>query len=195
MTESTQHILDRVRPPRVQITYDVEIGDAIQMKELPFLVGILADLSGKPTAPLPLFKKRKFVEIDRDNFDGILASIQPRLAFEVANKLQPTAQQMGVELRFSSMDDFGPLAVVKSIPALNTLYKSRVTLRDILAKMEGNDALLTLLEALLANKDLRDAVRQQIAARTKETAASAGGAPKAQGNASKAQASPLDTKS
>ncbi|MDR2416724.1 MAG: type VI secretion system contractile sheath small subunit [Holosporales bacterium] len=193
MSESTQHTLDRVRPPRVQITYDVEIGGAIQMKELPFLVGILADLSGKQTAPLPRFKERKFAEIDRDNFDEILASIKPRLAFEVNNKLQPTAQQMGVELFFSSMDDFNPLAVVKSIPALNALYGSRVVLRDILAKMEGNDALMVLLEALLANKSLRDAVRQQITARTQSPTA-AGNTSKKQGGPPQEQAHAPDTK-
>ncbi|MDR0662239.1 MAG: type VI secretion system contractile sheath small subunit [Holosporales bacterium] len=168
MMESTQHILDRVRPPRVQITYDVEIGDAIQMKELPFLVGILADLSGKPADPLPRFKERKFTEIDRDNFNEILASLKPHLAFTVANKLSADkTQMMGVELSFSSMEDFGPLEVVKSVPALKKLYDSRVMLRDLLAKMEGNDTLLGLLDTLLTNKDLRDAVRQQIAARTK----------------------------
>ncbi|MDR0406766.1 MAG: type VI secretion system contractile sheath small subunit [Holosporales bacterium] len=180
MAESTQHILDRVRPPRVQITYDVEIGDAIQMKELPFLVGILADLSGKPETPLPRFKDRKFVEIDRDNFDEILASIKPRLAFEVANKLTTDKPQTGVELFFSSMEDFGPLAVVKSVPALNTLYESRVVLRDIQAKMEGNDPLFALLDALLTNKDLRDAVRQQIAARAKPASSLPGGNKKSQ---------------
>ena len=85
--ESTQHKLDRVRPPRVQITYDVEIGDAIEMKELPFVVGVLADLSGKPEEPLPRLKDRKFVEIDRDNFDEVLRGMKPRLAFRVDNKL------------------------------------------------------------------------------------------------------------
>ncbi|MDR1267818.1 MAG: type VI secretion system contractile sheath small subunit [Holosporales bacterium] len=175
MAESTQHILDRVRPPRVQITYDVEIGNAIQKKELPFLVGILADLSGKQEAPLPRFKDRKFSEIDRDNFDEILASIKPRLAFEVSNKLASSPDQMGVELRFSSMEDFGPLSIVKSIPALKVLYDSRMTLRDLLAKMEGNDPLLGLLDALLTNKDLRDAVRQQLAARAKGAAAASSG--------------------
>ena len=89
MAESTQHVLSRVRPPRVQITYDVEIGGAIEKKELPFIVGILADLSGKPSAPLPKVKDRKFVEIDRDNFNDVLASAKPRLALRVANRLKP----------------------------------------------------------------------------------------------------------
>src|SRR3989440_12847291 len=85
MPESTQHKLDRVRPPRVQITYDVEIGDAIVMKELPFVVGIMSDLSGKPAEPLPPLKERKYVEIDRDNFNEIMKSIGPRLALRVDN--------------------------------------------------------------------------------------------------------------
>src|SRR5204862_4445270 len=87
MPESTQHKLDRVRPPRVQITYDVEIGDAIVMKELPFVVGIMSDLSGKPAEPLPPLKERKYVEIDRDNFNDIMKATGPRLALRVDNKL------------------------------------------------------------------------------------------------------------
>src|SRR5947209_12482097 len=88
MPESTQHKLDRVRPPRVQITYDVEIGDAIVMKELPFVVGIMSDLSGKPAEPLPPLKERKYVEIDRDNFNDIMKSIGPRLALRADNRLR-----------------------------------------------------------------------------------------------------------
>src|SRR3954449_10413267 len=102
--ESTQHKLDRVRKPRVHLTYDVEIGDAIELRELPFVAGVLADLSGKPEEPLPKLKDRKFVEIDRDNFDKILAGMKPRLAFQVDNRLQDDGTKMNVELKFSSMD-------------------------------------------------------------------------------------------
>ena len=106
--ESTQHKLDRVRSPRVHITYDVEIGDAIEMKELPFVIGVLADLSGKPEEPLPRLKDRKFVEIDRDNFNEVLKGMKPRLAFQVDNSLADDDTKLGVELRFQNMDDFSP---------------------------------------------------------------------------------------
>ena len=119
--ESTQHKLDRVRPPRVHITYDVEIGDAIEMKELPFVVGVLADLSGKPDAPLPRVKDRKFVEIDRDNFNAVLKGMQPRLAFRVDNKLTDDDTKLAVELRFNSMDDFDPEALVNQVEPLRKL--------------------------------------------------------------------------
>lgn len=106
--ESTQHKLDRVRSPRVQITYDVEIGDAIEMKELPFVVGVLADLSGQPETPLPRLKDRKFVEVDRDNFTAVMKGMQPRLALKVDNTLAADDSKLGVELRFHSLDDFEP---------------------------------------------------------------------------------------
>jgi type VI secretion system protein ImpB len=113
--ESTQHKLDRVRPPRVHMTYDVEIGDAIVMKELPFVVGVLADLSGKPDEPLPLLRDRKFVDIDRDNFNEVLKGAKPRLAFRVDNKLTSDDTKLGVELRFTNMDDFEPERVVQQV--------------------------------------------------------------------------------
>src|SRR4051795_4837788 len=103
-TESLQHKLDRIRSPRVHITYDVEIGGAIQLRELPFVVGVLADLSGKPDEPLPRLKDRKFVEVDRDNFNKVLAGTKPRLAFQVDNTLQRDGSKLNVELRFNSMD-------------------------------------------------------------------------------------------
>src|SRR5712691_13274011 len=104
--ESTQHKLDRVRPPRVHITYDVQVGDAIEMKELPFVMGILADLSGKPDEPLPRLRDRKVVEIDRDNFNAVMKGMKPRLAFKVDNKLADDSSQTAVELRFNSIEDF-----------------------------------------------------------------------------------------
>src|SRR5438445_7151075 len=97
--ESTQHKLDRVRPPRVQITYDVETGDAIEVKELPFVLGMLADLSGKPEEPLPRLRDRKFVEIDRDNFDAVMRGMKPRVSFRVDNKLTNEVTQLGVDLK------------------------------------------------------------------------------------------------
>ena len=149
MAESTQHTLDRVRPPRVQITYDVEVGGAIQKKEIPFVVGIMADLSGMPEAPLPRLKDRKFVEIDRDNFSDVMASIAPHLAFRVDNKIANDGTAMGAELRFENLDDFGPLSIIQQVPALKKLFEIRGRLSDLTAKLDGNDALDEKLQDLL----------------------------------------------
>ncbi len=153
MGESTQHKLDRIRPPRVQITYDVEIGDAIQMKELPFVGGIMADLSGKPEEPLPKLKERKFVEIDRDNFNDILASINPRLVFQVDNKLVDDDSKLNVELKFSHMDDFEPVNLIKQVKPLRKLFDARQRLNDLLTKLDGNDDLDALIQDVIANTD------------------------------------------
>ena len=151
--ESTQHKLDRVRPPRVQITYDVETGGAIEMKELPFVVGILADLSGKPEKPLPKLKNRKLVEIDRDNFDKVLEKSAPRLAFRVDNKLVKDDSQLNVELKFKSFEDFEPQNVVRQIKPLAKLLEARQRLTDLLAKLDGNDDLDALLLEIAAKTD------------------------------------------
>jgi len=145
MPESLQHKLDRVRPPRVQITYDVEMGGAIQKKELPFVVGILADLSGKQTDAPPPMKERKFVEIDRDNFNDVLASISPRLALQVDNKLTSAGGKQNVALTFHHMDDFGPLNVIQQVESLRKLYEVRQRLSDLLTKLDGNEKLDALL--------------------------------------------------
>ncbi len=160
--ESTQHILDRIRSPRVHITYDVEIGDAIQKKELPFVVGIMADLSGMPQDPLPKLKVRKFAEIDRDNFNDIMASISPRLALEVKNQIDTSKETLGVELSFKTIDDFGPVQVIKQIPVLDALYESRTKMCDLVAKLEGNDVLQELLKELVDSADLQTQLKQQM---------------------------------
>jgi type VI secretion system protein ImpB len=153
MAESLQHTLDRVRSPRVQITYDVEVGDAIEMKEIPFVVGVLADLSGKPDDPLPKVKDRKFVEIDRDNFNQVLAGIKPRLAYRVDNKLTDDDSKMAVELRFKSLDDFHPERVAEQVTPVRKLVEARKRLSDLLAKLDGNDKLDELLQDVLASTD------------------------------------------
>jgi type VI secretion system protein ImpB len=153
MPESTQHKLDRIRPPRVQITYDVEIGGAIEKKELPLVIGVLADLSGKPDAPLPKLKERGFVEIDRDNFNDVLASIAPRVAFAVENKLAKDGSYLNTELRFRSMDDFSPVNVVEQVPALKKLFDARNKLSDLLAKLDGNDELDGALQQIVSDTD------------------------------------------
>ncbi len=151
--ESLQHKLDRVRAPRVQITYDVEIGDAIEMKEIPFTVGVLADLSGKPDEPLPKVKDRKFVEIDRDNFDQVLAATKPRLAYRVENKLTGGDTKMAVELRFKSLDDFHPEQVAQQVEPLRKLIEARRRLSELLNKLDGNDKLDELLQKVIADTD------------------------------------------
>jgi type VI secretion system protein ImpB len=153
MAESLQHTLDRVRAPRVQITYDVEVGDAIEMKEIPFVVGVLADLSGKPDDPLPKVKDRKFVEIDRDNFNQVLAGMKPRLAYRVDNKLTDDDSKMAVELRFKSLDDFHPERVAEQVTPLRKLVEARKRLSDLLAKLDGNDKLDELLQDVLASTE------------------------------------------
>jgi type VI secretion system protein ImpB len=149
--ESIQHKLDRVRPPRVHITYDVEIGDAIELKELPFVVGVLGDFSGKPEQPLPKMKERKFVEIDRDNFNIILAGMKPRLAYRVANKITDDDTKINVELKFNSLDDFDPDNVVNQVEPLRRLVEARKRLSDLLSKMDGNDRLDELLQEVIQN--------------------------------------------
>jgi len=119
--ESTQHKLDRVRPPRVHITYDVELGDANELKELPFVLGVLADLSGKPDEALPRLRDRKFIEIDRDNFNDVMKGMKPKLAFQVDNKLTKDDTKMGVELRLSGIEDFEPEQVAGQVEPLRKL--------------------------------------------------------------------------
>lgn len=162
MAESIQHKLDRVRPPRVQITYDVEIGDAIEKKELPFVVGVMADLSAKPAEALPKLKERKFVETDRDNFNDVLASAKPRLAFRVPNRLQDDDSQLNVELTFKSIEDFEPVNVIKQIKPLASLFEARLKLRDLLAKLDGNDELDALLRNVIASTDAQAELKSQV---------------------------------
>lgn len=162
MVESLQHKLDRVRPPRVQITYDVEIGNAIVMKELPFVMGVLADLSGMPAEPLPKMKERKFVEMDRDNFNDIMEKIKPRLALRVDNKLTNDNSHISAELFFHSLDEFSPLNIVKQIEPLAKLYEARTHLKDLLTKLDGNDALDELLHEIIQNTEQRDALKSEL---------------------------------
>lgn len=150
-TESTQHKLSRVRAPRVHITYDVEVGNAIELKELPFVVGVLGDFSGKPDEPLPRMKDRKFIEIDRDNFDKVLAGMKPRLAYGVENRLANDGSKMNVELRFNSMEDFEPDRVVQQVEPLRKLVEARRRLSDLVSKMDGNDRLGELLQDVIQN--------------------------------------------
>jgi type VI secretion system protein ImpB len=156
--ESLQHKLDRVRPPRVQITYDVEIGGAQVKKELPFVLGVLADLAGHPdpdAPPLPELKdeKRKFVEINRDSFDRVLKGIKPRLALRVPNKLEGDGSKLGVELKFDSIEDFEPARVVEQVEPLRKLLEARRKLAELKSKVVTNDRLESLLQRIIHDTD------------------------------------------
>jgi len=153
--QSTQHKLDRVRAPRVQITYDVEVGDAIEVKELPFVMGVLGDFTGQPVDPLPRLKDRKFVEVNPDNFDTVLESMKPHLAFSVENKLSedPEAGNIKVDLHFKSMDDFSPDNVARQVKPLRELLELRDRLSDLRGSMQGNDKLEEALREAVSDKD------------------------------------------
>jgi len=140
------------RPPRVQITYDVEIGNAFEKKELPLVVGLMADLSGQPENPLPKFKERRFVEIDRDNFNDVMTKIAPRLDISVPDTLKGEGN-LKVELHFNQIDQFEPESIVNQIPRLARLLEARQQLRDLLGKLDGNDELDALLENILQNTE------------------------------------------
>jgi type VI secretion system protein ImpB len=148
-----QHKLDRVRRPRVQISYDVETNGAMQKIELPFVVGVLADLSGQPSAPLRPLKERKAVNIDRDNFNEVLARATPRATMKVQNRLTDADTKLAVELNFKSMDDFDPARIAEQVPALKKLLEMRLELTQLLSKMEGNDKLDQLLADVLSNTE------------------------------------------
>ena len=158
MPESLQHKLDRVRRPRVQITYDVETGGAMKKVELPFVVGVLADLSGQPKEPLRPLKERKAVNIDRDNFNEVLARATPRLAMRVPNMLSDPNSKLSVELNFKHVDDFEPARVAEQIPPLKQLLDMRHELTQLLSRMEGNDKLEQILADVLANTEKATAV-------------------------------------
>lgn len=159
---STQHKLDMVRRPRVQITYDVEIGNAIEMKELPFVMGILADLSGHPEGETIPLKNRKFVEIDRDNFGEIMSSIKPHLNLTIEDKIANDGRKMNVDLTFVSMDDFEPLQVVKQIQVLSTLFHSRTLLKDLLTKLDGNDVLEEMLRQIMNEPEKLNQLKDEL---------------------------------
>ena len=153
MAESQQHKLDRVRRPRVQITYDVETKGAMVKTELPFVVGVMADLSGQPKTALPGLKDRKFINIDRDNINDVLAKAAPRLAMKVQNRLTDEDTKLAVELNFNSLDDFAPDQVAQQVAPLKELLAMRQRLTELLSKMEGNDKLERLLADVLGNTE------------------------------------------
>lgn len=154
MADSTQDKLKRIRPPRVHITYDVETGDAVEEKEIPFVVGVLSDLSGNPEQPLPPIKERKYVEVDRDNINEVIEGVSPRLAFKVDNKIEEESDsKVGVELNFKSLDDFHPENVAEQVGPIRKLVEVRKKLYNLMAKLDGNDKLEELLQDVISSTD------------------------------------------
>lgn len=151
--ESVQKKLQRVRPPRVHLTYEVDIGDAIEQKEIPFVVGVMGDFSGSSENALPKLKDRKFVNIDVDNFDDVMKGVEPRAVFRVDNTLDDQGGQFGVELKFRSIEDFRPESVVQQVEPLRKLLDARSKLSDLRNKLAGNDKLEDVLSEVLANTE------------------------------------------
>ncbi len=166
---STQHKLDRVRPPRVQITYDVEVGGAIELKELPFIVGVMGDFTGQPEKALPKLKERKFVEINPDNFDTVLEGMKPHLAFQVENKLseESDASNLKVDLRFKTMEDFEPQKIARQVKPLKELLDLRERLSDLRGSLQGNEKLQELLLESLTSTENRDRLKEELANETR----------------------------
>ncbi len=153
MSSSIHDKLNRVRKPRVHITYDVETEGAEIQRELPFVVGIMGDFSGDPTTALKPLQDRKFTQIDRDNFNDVMANMAPGLKLKVDNTLAADGTQMAVDLKFSSMDDFDPVNIVKQVPALAALLETRQKLRDLMSKADRSQELETLLEQVLRSEE------------------------------------------
>ena len=162
--ESTQKKLERVRPPRVNISYDVETGGAIEVKELPFVMGVLGDFSGQPVEPLAKLKDRKFVDVTLDNFDDVIASMKPHLAFSVENKLSedPNAGKLGIDLAFKSLDDFSPDAVARQVKPLKELLDLRTKLADLRGTLQGNDKLDDILQSTLGDDEKMKKLRAEL---------------------------------
>jgi type VI secretion system protein ImpB len=167
--ESSQKFIARNRAPRVQIEYDVELYGAEKKVQLPFVMGVLADLSGKPAEPLPAVADRKMLEIDVDNFDDRLKAMKPRVAFQVPNTLTGEGN-LNVELTFESMDDFSPAAVARKVDSLNKLLQARSQLSNLLTYMDGKSG----AEELIANALKDPTLLQALAAAPKPTDQSGG---------------------
>lgn len=153
--------LKRVRRPRVHITYEVETEGAVVEKELPFVVGVVGDFSGNPTEPLKSLKDRKFVQIDRDNFNEVMVKMTPGLNLKVDNTLKGDGSQMAVDLKFNSIEDFEPGAVVDQVEPLRRLLDTRNKLRDLMTKVDRSEDLESVLEQVLQNdEDLKRMAEQ-----------------------------------
>lgn len=163
--DSVQKKLQKVRPPRVQMTYDVEVGDAVEQKELPFVVGVLGDFAGQSEKDQKRLKDRKFVNVDMDNFDEVMEGIAPRAVYRVENKLSPQGGEFAVDLTFNSIDDFRPEAVVQQVEPLRKLLEARTKLSDLRNKIAGNEKLEDILNDVLTSTEklaeLQQAARKE----------------------------------
>jgi type VI secretion system protein ImpB len=164
--QSIHKKLGRVRPPRVHITYEVEVGDATETKELPFVMGVLGDFSGQPAEPLARLQDRKFVEVTPDNFDSVLAGMKPHLAFSVENKLAegPNADPLKVDLNFKSLEDFEPDKVAAQIKPLREMLELRTKLSNLKATLQTNEKLDELLMDVAGNTEQMEKLRKEITA-------------------------------
>jgi type VI secretion system protein ImpB len=168
MSGSVHDKLNRVRKPRVHITYDVETEGAEIQRELPFVVGVMGDFSGDPTQPLRPMAERKFIQIDRDNFNDVMSRMTPGVKLKVDNKLADDGTQIAVDLKFSSMDDFDPAKIVDQVPALKALMETRNKLRDLMSKVDRSEELENLLEQVLKNEDELKKLSGQLGIEKKE---------------------------
>ncbi len=164
MAESVNKKLERVRAPRVHIAYEVETGGAIEMKELPFVMGVLGDFTGNPAEPLARLKDRKFVEVTPDNFDDVLKSMKPHLSYSVENLLsdEPEAGKLGVDIKFESLDDFAPDRVAQQVDPLRKLLELRTQLADLRGSRQGNEKLEEILQQTLADADKLAKVKAEL---------------------------------
>lgn len=162
MSESVHEKLKRVRKPRVHITYEVETEGAVVEKELPFVVGVVGDFSGNPTEPLKPLKDRKFIQIDRDNFNDVMKRMTPGLNIRVENTLQDDGSEMALQLKFESLDDFAPSEVARQVEPLKKLLETRDKLRDLATKVDRSDDLEQVLEQVLSNTDDLDKLRSEL---------------------------------
>lgn len=151
--ESVQKKLQRIRPPRVQLTYDVEVGDGREIKELPFVVGVLGDFSTASELEKTKLKDKKFINVDLDNIDEVIESLAPRANFQVDNTLTEEGGKISVDLTFKSMDDFRPENVVQQVDPLKKLVAARERLTDLRNKISNNERLEDLLDDVLQNTD------------------------------------------
>ena len=166
--KSVHDKLAKVRKPRVHITYDVETEGATEVKELPFVVGVMGDFSGDPTEPLKPLKDRKFIQIDRDNFDQVLRRMAPGLNMRVENTLKGDGSEMAVQLKFESMEDFEPGRVVEQVEPLRKLMQTRNKLRDLMTKADNSEQLESLLEQVLQNQGKLDDLTKELGASAAE---------------------------
>lgn len=172
--ESTQKKLSRVRAPRVHITYDVEVGDAIELKELPFVMGVFGDFTGQPEQPLPKMGDRKFVEVTPDNFDQVLEKMSPHVAFSVDNKLSNDGSQLKVNLNFKELADFEPEQVANKIEPLKKLLDLRTKLSDLRGSLQGNDKLDEMLHDVVSNTEKRQKLSSELGLGDKDKGGSNG---------------------